>query len=86
MTTKWMGEENQLPAIPPNKTTVRHFHKQSHNRITSHMIADLSLDDDAKYLPLFENCRYHTSSRCDCNTCAIQIIRSVNGDKVSKWA
>lgn len=42
------------------------------------MIADRSLDDEAKYLPLCENCRNHTSSVCTCNTCMIRCKRLIN--------
>jgi hypothetical protein len=37
------------------------------------MIADSSLDDDAKYFPLCENCRNQTSSTCMLRICPIII-------------
>lgn len=42
---------------------------QKSKNVTSHTIADLSLDDEAKYFPLCENCRNHTSSLCATSVC-----------------
>ena len=34
------------------------------------MIADRSLEDEAKYFPLCENCKNQTSSECASNICS----------------
>lgn len=39
------------------------------SNLTSQMIADRSLDEEAKYFPLWENCTNQTSSSCASNTC-----------------
>lgn len=39
--------------------------------LTSHMIAERSIDEEAKYFPLCENCKNQTSSLCSCNIYSI---------------
>eukprot|EP01018_Ginkgo_biloba_P030191 Gb_04413 [translate_table: standard] len=39
----------------------------------SQIIAVESFDAEAKYFPLFENCKNQTSSVCDCNICTVVV-------------